>query len=68
MNAQQLKAKFSRVWPEGCVWPQLGLHSAVLAKLEMLAGNATAATQAASAAQAILKITHAKGSEVRLFY
>jgi hypothetical protein len=46
------------------VWPNLGLHYAMLAKLEMLLEQPAAAAQAAEAAAAILRITHGSGAAV----
>jgi len=40
------------------VWPNLGLHYAMLAKLEMLLEQPGAAARAAEAAAAVLCVTH----------
>lgn len=40
------------------VWPNLGLHYAMLAKLELLLEQPAAAARAAEAAAAILRVAH----------
>ncbi len=40
------------------VWPNLGLHCALLAKLELLLENPREALAAADAALSILRVTH----------
>jgi hypothetical protein len=46
------------------VWPNLGLHYALLAKLEMFLEHPAAAVQAAEAAARTLQVTHGPGSSV----
>lgn len=46
------------------VWPNLGLHYAMVAKLEMYLEQPGAAVPAAEAAAAILQITHSRSSSV----
>jgi hypothetical protein len=46
------------------VWPNLGLHYAMLAKLQMFLEQPAAAAQAAEAAAAILRVTHGSSSPV----
>jgi hypothetical protein len=46
------------------VWPNMGLHYATLAKLEMLLEQPAAAARAAEAAAAILRVTHGGGCSV----
>ena len=46
------------------VWPNLGLHYALQAKLEMLLEQPAAAAAASEAALAILRVTHGSSSAV----
>jgi hypothetical protein len=46
------------------VWPNLGLHHALTAKLAMLLQQPAAAAAAASAAASVLQVTHPGSSPV----
>lgn len=46
------------------VWPNLGLHYALLAKLELLLEQPATAAHAAAAAAGILHITHGSNAAV----
>lgn len=46
------------------VWPNLGLHYALVAKLALYLQQPAAAAQAATAAGEVLKITHTGSSQV----
>ncbi len=54
--AQALEPTYQLVYPS--VWPNLGLHWATLAKLELLAGRPNEALTHARAALGVLEVTH----------
>jgi SET and MYND domain-containing protein len=60
--ARDLTPTYELVYPQ--VWPNLGLHYATLAKLEVLLEHPAAAAAAAEAAAGILRATHDGSSSV----
>ncbi|CAD7705179.1 unnamed protein product [Ostreobium quekettii] len=59
-SARFLKAPYSKVYPS--VWPNMGLHWAIMAKLELFCGDPAVAARIADKGARVLQITHGDSS------